>query len=177
MENLNLSDFQSNGYNPSVYVGTYRKYNEGSLYGMWVDLVACGNYDTFIEVCHKLHADESDPELMFQDYENFPEKWYSESCMNEDTFDNIMEFAKLDDDQQEAYEAYVDCFSDDDFDKFRERYCGTWDSEKDFAEHIVEECYNLEGFGFLASYFDYEAYARDLFIDDYYFTDGYVFRR
>ncbi len=76
---------------------TYHKYNEGSLYGMWVDLVACGNYDTFIEVCHKLHADESDPELMFQDYENFPEKWYSESCMDEDTFDNIMEFAKLDD--------------------------------------------------------------------------------
>ena len=97
--------------------------------------------------------------------------------MDEDTFDNIMEFAKLDDDQQEAYEAYVDCFSDDDFDKFRERYCGTWDSERDFAEHIVEECYNLEGFGFLASYFDYDAYARDLFIDDYYFTDGYVFRR
>ena len=31
--------------------------------------------------------------------------------------------------------------------------------------------------GHLASYFDYEAYARDLFIDDYYFTDGYVFRR
>ena len=89
MENLNLSDFQSNGYNPSVYVGTYRKYNEGSLYGMWVDLVACGNYDTFIEVCHKLHADESDPELMFQDYENFPEKWYSESCMDEDTFENF----------------------------------------------------------------------------------------
>ena len=97
MENFNLSDFQSNGDNPSVYVGTYHKYNEGSLYGMWVDLVACGNYDTFIEVCHKLHADESDPELMFQDYENFPEKWYSESCMDEDTFDNIMEFAKLDD--------------------------------------------------------------------------------
>jgi antirestriction protein len=31
--------------------------------------------------------------------------------------------------------------------------------------------------GHLASYFDYEAYARDLFIDDYYFTNGYVFRR
>ena len=39
--------------------------------------------------------------------------------------DDIMEFAKFDDDQQEAYEAY----------------------------------------------------ARDLFIDDYYFTDVYVFRR
>lgn len=29
----------------------------------------------------------------------------------------------------------------------------------------------------LASYFDFVAFARDLFIDDYYFTDGYVFRR
>ena len=31
--------------------------------------------------------------------------------------------------------------------------------------------------GHLASYFDYEAYARDLFIDDFYFSNGYVFRR
>ena len=38
--------------------------------------------------------------------------------------------------------------------------------------------YNLDDMmGSLASYFDYEAYARDLFIDDYYFTNGYVFRR
>ena len=55
---------------------------------------------------------------------------------------------------------------------------GKWDSEKDFAEHIVDECYNLDNMmGHLASYFDYEAYARDLFIDDYYFSNGYVFRR
>jgi len=72
-----------------VYVGTYAKYNDGSLFGMWVDLVKCGDYDTFMEVCHNL--------------------------------DDMM--------------------------------------------------------GHLASYFDYDAYARDLFIDDFYFTDGYVFRR
>ena len=29
----------------------------------------------------------------------------------------------------------------------------------------------------LALYFDYEAYARDLFIDDFYFSNDYVFRR
>jgi len=28
-------------------------------------------------------------------------------------------------------------------DTFKERYMGLWDSEKDFAEHIVDECYNL----------------------------------
>lgn len=109
---------------PSVYVGTYAKYNEGSLFGMWVDLVACGDYDTFMEVCHKLHADEEDPELMYQDYENFPESWYSECGIDEDTFDKIMEYAELDEDEQEAYEAFVDSFSEDDMEKFKERYMG-----------------------------------------------------
>jgi hypothetical protein len=28
---------------PAVYVGTYAKYNDGSLFGMWVDLVKCGD--------------------------------------------------------------------------------------------------------------------------------------
>ena len=74
---------------PAVYVGTYAKYNDGSLFGMWVDLVKCGDYDTFMEVCHNLHADEEDPELMYQDYECFPSAWYSESGIDEDTFDKI----------------------------------------------------------------------------------------
>ena len=77
-----------------------------------------------------------------------------------------------------SYEEFVDSFGNDSFASFKERYMGQWDSEKDFAEHIVDECYNLDDMmGHLASYFDYEAYARDLFIDDFYFTDGYVFRR
>ena len=84
----------------------------------------------------------------------------------------------MDEDDMEAYEEFVDSFGNDSFDSFKERYMGKWDSEKDFAEHIVDECYNLDDMmGHLASYFDYDAYARDLFIDDYYFTDGYVFRR
>lgn len=122
---------------PAVYVGTYRKYNDGMLFGMWVDMVKCGDYDTFMEVCHVLHADEDDPELMCQDFECFPEAWYSESGIDADTFDKIMEYAELED-----------------------------------------ECYNLDDMmGHLASYFDYASYAYDLFIDDFYFTDGYVFRR
>ena len=30
--------------------------------------------------------------------------------------------------------------------------------------------------GHLANYFDYDAYARDLFMWDYYYDNGYVFR-
>ncbi len=163
---------------PSLYVGTYAKYNEGSIFGEWIDLTKCGSYDEFMEVCHKLHADEEDPELMFQDYENFPHPWYSESGIDEEVFDKIIKFSELDEDEQEAYREFVDSFSEDDFDSFKERYQGKWDSEKDFAEHIVDECYNLDDMmGSLSSYFDYEAYARDLFIEDYYFSNGFVFRR
>ena len=179
LQKMSVEDYM-NDYeegNPAVYVGTYAKYNDGNLFGMWVDLTKCGDYDTFMEVCHSLHADEEDPELMYQDYECFPSVLYSESGIDEDTFGKIMEYANLDDDDREAYEAFTDSFGNESFESFKERYMGKWDSEKDFAEHIVDECYNLEGMGFLASYFDYEAYARDLFIEDYYFSEGFVFRR
>ena len=179
-QKMSVKDYMNdeNDNHPAVYVGTYAKYNEGSIFGMWIDLVKCGDFDTFQEVCHNLHADEVDPELMYQDYENFPSAWYSESGIDEDTFDRIIEFADLDDDERDAFEAFSDAFGNNCIASFRERYMGQWDSEKDFAEHIVDECYNLDDMmGHLASYFDYEAYARDLFIDDFYFTDGYVFRR
>ena len=145
---------------------------------MWVDMVKCGDYDTFMEVCHNLHADEEDPELMYQDYECFPSAWYSESGIDEDTFDRILEYADMDDDDRDAFDEFSEAFGNDCVESFRERYMGQWDSEKDFAEHIIDECYNLDDMmGHLASYFDYEAYARDLFIDDFYFSNGYVFRR
>ena len=147
-------------------------------FGMWVDMVKCGDYDTFMEVCHNLHADEEDPELMYQDYECFPSAWYSESGIDEDTFDRIIEYADMDDDDRDAFDEFSEAFGNDCVASFRERYMGQWDSEKDFAEYIVDECYNLDDMmGHLACYFDYEAAARDYFIDDFYFSNGYVFRR
>ena len=56
--------------NPAVYCGTYAKYNNGSLYGMWIDLSTFENYHDFMEFCNRLHANEAEPELMFQDYEH-----------------------------------------------------------------------------------------------------------
>ena len=81
--------------NPAVYCGTYAKYNNGSLYGMWIDLSTFENYHDFMEFCYRLHANESDPELMFQDYEHYPEQWYCEGCMGESTFDKIKAYAEL----------------------------------------------------------------------------------
>ncbi|HMP91047.1 MAG TPA: antirestriction protein ArdA, partial [Kiritimatiellia bacterium] len=56
---------------PRVYVGTYAKYNDGSIAGEWIDLEG-HDADSFRDACLELHKDEADPELMFQDFEGFP---------------------------------------------------------------------------------------------------------
>ena len=163
---------------PAIYCGTYKKYNEGSLFGAWLDLRTFDSYDEFIDVCTQLHADEEDPEFMFQDYQCFPEYWYSESCMGEEVFNKIIAFIHLEDDRQKAFKAYVSATGNDSISDFEEDYEGEYDSEEDFASYIVSESYDLERMmGNLAMYFDYKAFARDLFISDYIFEDGYVFRR
>ena len=152
---------------PSVYVGTYAKYNEGSLCGLWVDLSSFDDYDEFINFCKAIHADEEDPELMAQDYECFPRQWYNEGFMSEEDFDHILEYSDMCDKHgQEAVDDYMEFH--DELDNFEEAYCGEWDSEEDFARHIISECYNLESeMGDLARLFDFVAFARELFMYDY----------
>lgn len=162
---------------PSVCVGTYGKYNDGSLCGLWIDLSSFKRYDCFIDFCKAIHADEEDPELMAQDYEGFPRQWYNEGFMSEDDFDHILEYSDLCDRySREAVDDYLEFH--DELDNFEEAYCGKWDSEEDFARHIVEECYDLERtMGDLSRYFDYEAFGRDLFMFDYSIgANNYVFR-
>lgn len=69
-----------------LYVGTYAKYNRGSIAGKWLDLDKFKNGEEFLAACRKLHKDERDPELMFQDVETDPgadwqEGLYSESSI------------------------------------------------------------------------------------------------
>ena len=180
VEEFDLDDYKYDYHtgNPAVYVGTYHKYNCGSIFGMWLDLTTFSDYDEFCAVCRFLHRDEDDPELMCQDYENFPEEWYSEDIFSEDIFDLIQEFAELDEDEREAYEAFLDvkCDSRISVEDFRDAYQGKWDSEEDFARYIVEECGMLDNMPeSVKDYFDFERYADDLFRYDYDFQDGYVF--
>ena len=58
---------------PRVYVGTYKKYNEGSLKGGWVTLTDYKSYAAFMTACRQLHKDERDPELMIQDVDDMPD--------------------------------------------------------------------------------------------------------
>lgn len=124
---------------PRLYVGTYAKYAAGSLKGAWLDLADYTDRDAFLEACAALHADESDPEFMFQDFEGFPEAWYSESSAPGTI---LWEWLELSEDEQLAFGAYASNFPGDQvtIDDFRDAYQGQWDYPAEFAQHIAEEC-------------------------------------
>ena len=64
---------------PRVYVSTYGKYNDGNLKGAWLNLEDFSNAEAFYAACRKLHSDEHDPEIMFQDFEGFPSGYLQSS--------------------------------------------------------------------------------------------------
>ena len=142
-----------------IYVGTYAKYNNGSIKGAWLSVEDYTDRDDFIEACAKLHSDEDDPEFMFQDYEGFPEAFYSESEIDEE----LWAWLDLDDDDRELLAAYqhgVD--QDGTIEQAQDAFAGKADTEADWAAEWLEETGGLEGVPeHLQNYIDYEAYARD----------------
>lgn len=176
-EEKELHDYDFHSGHPALYVGTYGKYNGGSLDGMWVDLTTFSNYDDFMDFCHLLHHDEEAPDIMFPDYENFPHEYYQES-MDREEWERLSVYVGLSDEDREVMAAYMELRGWCDHSTWEEvsdMYQGRFDDEEDFARHIVKEVYFDEVNGLLGEYFDYERFARDLFMSDYDFNDGHVF--
>ena len=163
---------------PALYCGTYGKYNSGNFSGIWVDVSTFDSYDDFENFCLAIHADEENPEIMCQDGENIPDSLCCES-MGEEEFNKIAEYCELCDEYSvEAVDDFLEWDSTEDLDNMHDAYVGVYDSREDFAREIVSDCYDIENImGNLACYFDYEAFARDLFMGDYYFgSHGTVLR-
>lgn len=169
-----------------VYVGTYGKYNDGSIEGMWIDLSKVEDINEFENVCGALHSDEKSPEYMIQDYQGFPRDLYNES-FDADLMEVAIAYAKLDDDDKELLDDYLECFDldldeftdiDDMLDKARDNY-GKYDDFSDFAQYMADEAietHSVKGAtDFFERYFNYEQFEREL---DYEFRigdNGYVF--
>jgi antirestriction protein len=161
--------------NPKIYVACLAAYNNGHLHGSWLDV------DDSIEESIRLMLSKSPianaEEWAIHDYEGFG------SC-------TIDEYENLDVLKQKALfisqhstvgeEVLAYCGGDlKDAERMIENYIGEYDSEIDFARYIFEECHETKVPEYLRYYFDYEMYARDLFINDYisFCVDGscYVF--
>ena len=175
-EHVTMEDSGMSVVAPAVYVGTWHKYNCGSIAGRWFDLTTFDDERDFFAACRALHQDEADPELMFQDYEGFPGNMASECHINWAWVEGFRQ--ARDEGCEEAYRLWVEDTGETDFDTFRDAWWGEADSEEAFAVEFASDTGLLADVPeTVALYFDYEAYARDLFLDSFTFIDGHVFRR
>ena len=157
--------------NARAYVGTYAKYNEGSIAGAWIELEGFTDAEQFQAVCAELHKEESDPEIMIQDFEGFPKRYYSESGLSDDLF----EYLALDQDDRQLMDAYLDAGFDGDLDDARDRYAGQFNNDVDFVRELLEDSEDF--LRDLPHYIiiDWEATARNIMFD-YTSENGIYFR-
>lgn len=157
---------------PAIYVGTYARYNNGSIAGQWIELDRFGSAQEFYEVCQNLHSDELDPEFMFQDWENIPDRYIGESYMNSDYWEYLQftQSTYMDDDA-----VTVGVALQIPLDELEDRYYGHYDSDTDLAYDYVESTGMLSEMSEnLQAHFDYERFGRDLACE-FYVEDGHYF--
>lgn len=122
-----------------LYVGTFAKYNSGSIAGKWLTLADYADRGEFLDACRELHADERDPELMFQDFEGFPRAWYDESSAPPAI---LWEFLELEEEEAEAFAAYAENIGQHaTIRNFQDAYQGKWESVEDFAQESTDGHY------------------------------------
>lgn len=174
---------------PRIYVGTYGQYNSGSLFGKWFDLTDYSDLTEFLQDFFEFHRNEFDPELMFQDWENIPDFLISECSLYKEAFAYFEATGEMDDETAEAFEIYCKLINywpsngyelQNQLEGFRESYRGFFGGSKDpeleYTYQYVEETGLLSDLpSALEKYFDYEAFAKDLFLEGYSEYDGHVF--
>lgn len=181
---------------PAVYVGTYAKYVAGDLSGAWLDLTTFEDVDEFYNVARALHADEKDPEFMFQDFQGFPRELYAEAS-GKTEIERIIDFALLDDDEQEiltAWLAYMGLTGQRDditvaelqeeaqeafvlnVNDWREaNNCPFMDSAECLAYSLLDDGVLDLPEGPARDYFDFKRYGEDVLINDCFESNGIIF--
>jgi len=149
---------------PAIYAANLHAYNSGRLVGEWIKIEDGMTADDISERIQAMIAKTGGEEYAIHDYDNMP------TTLGEwPDLETVAAVAQaVHDHGFEPIKAYIDYFGADSLDQFEERYQGEHSSEEDFARQLVDDIYNLDKMmGSLAHYFDYEAFARDLFMGDY----------
>jgi len=152
---------------PKIYVACLAAYNAGHLHGRWLD-AAREPDEIQDDICAILESSPvmSGGDYAIHDYEDF-------GPMHLEEYHDIAEVSRLAQFIEEYGEPFAAFASHvgADFateESFQDAYHGRWDSERDYAEHVFDELYLHELPEHLRCYIDYEAFARDLFLDGHY---------
>lgn len=184
-----------------VFVTTEKMYEEDPQKGIWLQLSDYSEWDELKEpLAEEFDEEEDDVEIKLLEVRGIYDDTIYEQ--GDKQVSELFFFAKevfdeLDEDEVDAFEAYIayeltnrwKCEYSDVRD-FRDKYMGEYSDENEFAEYLIAETgdnpiWKLENENnWLAPYvkIDVEMLARDLFISDYKFAEsltehtGYVFQ-
>lgn len=161
--------------------GSYNECNERALGSEWLYFDDYDDWDEIVEELKKegFELNGIDEELFVQDIEGVPTEsadW--DNTHPKEIFEIIKKSGVLYDEYKfELMEAYCEIRSFDEWSDLVNDYEDNWDRDiifyrgqdmYDVAYNLVNELYDLDKMlGRLASYFDYNAFARDLSYDGY----------
>ena len=156
-----------------VYVGTYGKYNHGSIQGAWLNIEDYNSIDEFYDACNQIHAKElkmfGDVELMFQDFEGIPRALISEFHISPILFDikNYLDGIDINDLFEFVDEFGFDYENTDSaqylIDKFNESYMGCNTDFRDFVyDHFDLEFPDIDDSHPIMNHFDWSSYENEL---------------
>lgn len=156
-------------YEPQVYVACLAAYNAGYLHGIWIDATQSVD-EIWIEINKMLSkspiADAEEFEI--QDYSDFG-SLIIEPYTDIETINSLAIFVK---EYGQLGVQILECRGgniEDAMTYIEDCYHGEFNSEKEFAEYIANETWEIPEY--LVNYIDYESVAHDLFINDYFSLD------
>lgn len=167
-----------------IYVASLSDYNEGVLHGEWFDLddYTDGN-DLLCRIEDEVLATsptcppESDYPAEEWEIHDVGDAFSGWERMSLDTLVAV-NTAILE--HGEAFQVWLDEMDGDyeDVDAFQDAYEGQYDSELDYIYQYIEDIGMLNDVPeHIRNYFDYDAFARDVFMTDMCFcSGGHVFR-
>jgi antirestriction protein len=168
--------------NVQIYVGTYSKYNNGSIFGAWIKLEDFSSMEELSSAMRKLHKDEDDPEFMFQDYECsgiMENLGLISECHIAENIYEIMEAIENSSYSEDVIEAYVSCLGNSSADihtiieKVEECYSGEYSNDIDFTEDLLDSTGEVSNDLPNYIYIDWERTARDIMMDYTSFNNHY----
>lgn len=155
---------------PRIYVACLAAYNNGYLHGAW--LSANRDVDEIYAEIQEMLAKspiENAEEFAIHDYEGFGDAQLSEY----ESIDSVVKVAAFISAHGELGGALLADYSIEDAERLLDGYYhGSYDSEVDFAQRLFEDCYSDAMPKDLFYYFDHEAFARDLFMSDYFSVEA-----
>ncbi|MCK8417584.1 antirestriction protein ArdA [Erwinia amylovora] len=160
----------------NLIVNTWAKYNRGIL---CIKTIDPANYETeaaFYADCKEMHADEVSPEFLFQSANGLPSAIVDDFGFNWALMGELLRHEE--NGKGQAFISFLKLKGNCSAEYFNESYIGMAKTQVDALEIITDMDALLEPLPEgLRGYFDFEAYARDIFLNEYDLFNGFVYRK